>query len=166
MRPPREDTKPWYRQFWPWFLISLPGAVVIASMVTIYIAVDTRDGLVQDDYYKKGLGIHKDAAKTATARQLNIHARLTYLAESGEVALALNEAAVGRLDSLQLIAFHPTRDSQDQEVSLLRADDGTYRGVLQTLAPANWRMSIEPPGGQWRISGRLAVPQATTAELQ
>ncbi|MFM1891144.1 MAG: FixH, partial [Pseudomonadota bacterium] len=45
MRPPREDTLPWYRQFWPWLLISLPASVVIASMVTIYIAVQTDDGL-------------------------------------------------------------------------------------------------------------------------
>jgi FixH len=32
------DGEPWYRQFWPWFLIALPGSVVIASFVTLYIA--------------------------------------------------------------------------------------------------------------------------------
>ena len=46
MRPPREDTLPWYKQFWPWFLISLPLSVVIASIVTINIAITTNDGLV------------------------------------------------------------------------------------------------------------------------
>jgi hypothetical protein len=166
MRPPREDTKPWYRQFWPWFLISLPGAVVVASMVTIYLAVETKDGLVQDDYYKKGLGIHKDAAKTATARQLNIQAKLTYEPETGEIVVALNEAAIGQVQQLHLTAFHPTRDNRDQVVDLSRLDGRTFRGTLLALEPANWRMSIEPPGGQWRISGRLAVPQLRTAELQ
>jgi hypothetical protein len=165
MRPPREDTKPWYKQFWPWFLISLPGAVVVASMVTIYIAVETKDGLVQDDYYKKGLGIHKDAAKTATAKDLNVQARLAYHADAGEVVVFLNEAAVGNLPKLKLVAFHPTRDKQDQLIELERADDGSYRGAIAQLGPANWKLSIEPPGGQWRISGRLAVPQLTTADL-
>jgi hypothetical protein len=30
----------WYKQFWPWFLISLPASVVVASMFTISIAID------------------------------------------------------------------------------------------------------------------------------
>ena len=33
------DPTPWYRQFWPWFLIAMPGTVVIASMVTLYLAL-------------------------------------------------------------------------------------------------------------------------------
>ena len=32
------DTTPWYRQFWPWFLIVLPGSVVVAALTTVYIA--------------------------------------------------------------------------------------------------------------------------------
>ena len=38
-RHPVTDTKPWYKQFWPWFLISLPGSVVIACMFTISLAI-------------------------------------------------------------------------------------------------------------------------------
>ena len=34
------EKAPWYKQFWPWFLISLPASVVIASMFTISIAVE------------------------------------------------------------------------------------------------------------------------------
>lgn len=35
-----KPSAPWYKQFWPWFLISLPASVVVASMFTISIAVD------------------------------------------------------------------------------------------------------------------------------
>ena len=42
-------TLSWYKQFWPWFLISLPSPS-IASIVTINIAIRTDDGLVSDDY--------------------------------------------------------------------------------------------------------------------
>ena len=53
------DIRPWYRQFWPWFLIALPGTVVIASLVTVYIAVNNADPVVDGNYYKHGLTINE-----------------------------------------------------------------------------------------------------------
>ena len=53
------DTEPWYRQFWPWALIALPLATVLACTATILIAIHTDDGLVSDDYYKEGLSINR-----------------------------------------------------------------------------------------------------------
>ena len=47
-----EQIQPWYKQFWPWFLITLPGIVVIASMITIYIAVTNPDRLVKKDQHE------------------------------------------------------------------------------------------------------------------
>jgi len=48
-----ESTTPvvesWYKQFWPWFLIALPGSVVIASMFTITLAVQNAPIIVQKD---------------------------------------------------------------------------------------------------------------------
>jgi hypothetical protein len=43
----RTDTLPWYRQFWPWFIISLPAAAVVACMVTIWLAVTNPDAIVR-----------------------------------------------------------------------------------------------------------------------
>ena len=40
------DTKPWYRQFWPWFIIALPASAVVASLYTVSLAVRTTDSLV------------------------------------------------------------------------------------------------------------------------
>lgn len=34
----REDTKPWYKEPWPWILMSGPAIVVVACIVTIYLA--------------------------------------------------------------------------------------------------------------------------------
>jgi len=34
------DSKPWFKQFWPWFLIALPGSVVIASVFTLILAYE------------------------------------------------------------------------------------------------------------------------------
>jgi len=45
--PPREP--PWYRQFWPWFIIALPASVVVASFFTLWLAISNPDPLVVDD---------------------------------------------------------------------------------------------------------------------
>jgi len=37
---------PWYRQFWPWFIIALPTAAVIGSFVSLWLAVSHPDYLV------------------------------------------------------------------------------------------------------------------------
>ncbi|WP_425348331.1 FixH family protein, partial [Vibrio splendidus] len=29
--------KPWYKQFWPWFLIALPATVVIWTIMTVIV---------------------------------------------------------------------------------------------------------------------------------
>mgnify|MGYP000916835605 FL=1 len=52
--PESAPAKPWYREPWPWLLMSGPGLVVIAGVVTAWIAFSGADGLVADDYYKQG----------------------------------------------------------------------------------------------------------------
>jgi hypothetical protein len=49
MTSARTDTLPWYRQFWPWFLIALPASTVLACMVTIWLAVTNPDAIVTAD---------------------------------------------------------------------------------------------------------------------
>ena len=40
---------PWYKQFWPWFIIALPASAVIASFITLWIAISNPDGMVLTD---------------------------------------------------------------------------------------------------------------------
>lgn len=45
----RRDEKPWYKQFWPWFIISLPVTSVIVSMTILWLAVSNPDRSVLND---------------------------------------------------------------------------------------------------------------------
>lgn len=45
--------QPWYKQFWPWFLIILPATVVVACITTFVLFVENDVDLVAEDYYKK-----------------------------------------------------------------------------------------------------------------
>jgi hypothetical protein len=40
---------PWYRQFWPWFIIALPAAAVLASFYTLWLAISNPVQMVVDD---------------------------------------------------------------------------------------------------------------------
>src|SRR3569623_1841960 len=62
--------KPWYREPWPWFLMSLPATAVAAGLTTVWIAYQSADGLVVGDYYKEGLAINQPLERDAAARTL------------------------------------------------------------------------------------------------
>lgn len=165
MNRQREDDQPWYRQFWPWFLISLPATAVVAGFITLNIAIDSDDGLVKDDYYKEGLAVHRDAARFELAKQLNVQAAVRVDEASGTIDVELNDAPVGNLPNLILTFFHPTRADNDYQVALSRVAGNRYVGKAVTLSAANWRVSIDPPEQTWRITGRMPVPQQWTAQL-
>lgn len=158
MRPPREDSEPWYKQFWPWFLISLPLSVVIASMVTINIAIQSNDGLVSDDYYKEGLAIRKNANSTARARALGISGQVDYDTDTGAVSLLLAGDFSRNTSLLVLEIIHPTRPNRDQAVNMTKVDGDRYAGRIEPLEPANWKLRLVPESREWRIEGRMLAP--------
>lgn len=43
---------PWYKQFWPWFIIALPASAVIASFISLWLAISNPDHLIvtEDEY--------------------------------------------------------------------------------------------------------------------
>ena len=53
-----KDTKPWWQYGYVWFIISGPFLVVIASFITLYLAISRPDPVI-DDYYRKGMEINK-----------------------------------------------------------------------------------------------------------
>ena len=165
MRPPREDTKPWYRQFWPWFLIALPLSVVIAAMVTINIAIESDDGLVSDDYYKEGLAIHKDADSAAKAKAMGIAGEVQYDADTGAITLTLGKPLPTAVSGLSLEVIHPTLPNQDQSIQLAPLDGVRFAGRLEPLGPANWKLALRPQDRSWRIEGRLSQPGSGDTRL-
>jgi hypothetical protein len=42
-----ESVLPWYRFFWPWFIITLLSAAVLGSVVSAYLAVTTPDVVLE-----------------------------------------------------------------------------------------------------------------------
>lgn len=51
MNPHRKptDTRPWYREPWPWVAIAIPGAAVIMGITTLVLALNNPDPVIVDD---------------------------------------------------------------------------------------------------------------------
>jgi len=48
MKETREINEPWYRNFWVWLLIAIPGLTIVGCALTIFLAVSNPDQLVPD----------------------------------------------------------------------------------------------------------------------
>src|SRR6218665_3703600 len=150
--------KPWHRQFWPWFIMALPAASVVAGISLVIIAVKNQDSLVRDDWYKEGRAINQNMARDEAARKLGIAADIRMDALTGEVNVFLHEnpAWQTRPAQLLLVLNHPTRAEDDQHLVLLKAPDGRYHGQLQHAVKG--RFHIELGDAQWRLLSSRVFP--------
>jgi hypothetical protein len=157
-------TTPWYRQFWPWFIMTPPLTGVIAGIATVFIAAHDPDGLVVDDYYKQGLAINDELGRDRRAAELGLSA-LTRLEMDGRLVLTLDGDAAPA-DDLQLRMVHPTRPNLDRDVALTHESGRRWTATLDTIAPGHWHLLLDSSVGEWRLTGRLALPDQRQALLQ
>ena len=156
----QQATEPvWYRQFWPWFLIALPGSVVIAGFITLYIAIVNAPSMVSDNYYKDGLAINRSLLEDELARKNLISAKLQIDNDNKEILLTLNGQQVEDNGVLILYFIHPVDSKSDFEVPLQKNTDGSYRQSILTLDKTRWYLQLSPvvasPEQRWRIRGEI-----------
>jgi hypothetical protein len=182
--PPESTPLPWYRQFWPWFLIALPATVVIAGFFTLYLAIKYSDDLVSDNYYRDGLAINQQLTQDLRATELALSARLDFNGGSDDtvkvLALTLNSAIETFVmpAALKLYLIHPTDASADHAIHLIAAGDGRYRGQLPALPTQRVYLRLIPvvpseEGAQhtslqdaaWRLAGDIDFTQGHVVEL-
>lgn len=73
-----ESPAPWWKFGYVWMVFGGPAVVVVASLVTIYIAVTRPDELVNEDNFRKGvstLSEAENAASMAPAGKARNHAQ-------------------------------------------------------------------------------------------
>ena len=139
-------TAPWYRQLWPWLIISGPAAVLVAGAVTTWIAFASADGLVAEDYYKQGMAVNKVLAREQHAAQLGLSADLQLTQE--KIVVKLHGAAP---EALFVHLAHATRAGYDQRLRLAPVQPGVYEAELPELPAGRWRIVVEDPRASWRI---------------
>lgn len=158
------EKRSWYREPWVWLVIALPMSAVIGGMITIYLAVTSSDGLVVDDYYKRGKAINMELARDQAAARYQLQAIVGIDSQSGQVTMTLESRNYLRPEQVRLLLLHPTRAGHDQQVLLETAGKGVYTGVLRPVASANWHVQLE--ADDWRLSGRVRLPLGEPVRLE
>jgi hypothetical protein len=151
--------RPWYREPWPWILMSFPLAAVITGTITAVLAVRTSDGLVAEDYYKRGLAINRTLDHIERAKALGISASLSISGRA--VRVLLRGAAPGAALRLRLI--HPTLAGRDQSIGLRSVAPGVYEATLAPLDGQKREIILEDEAASWRITGTWSGTEGTTA---
>jgi len=154
----REDTQPWYRQFWPWFIIALLSSSVIAGLTTVWIALQTTDSLV----VKSEDGMQIVAERRINAEQLAAELRLAALIginiDTGAVSVAMRSGDLDAVPAMLELEFtHPAFADRDQLIPLHRAQSDeagnpVWAGHFVDIPHGRWYVTLKS-GEDWRLSG-------------
>lgn len=147
--------KPWYKQFWPWLLISLPLFSILKAVHTVYIMNKQNPDLVVDDYYAQGKAINMNLAKYREAASRNL---------SGAVLLAGNKVIVNLKanpllgDKLQLTFVHNSFASKDFKVKAERSGEAMFVAELPSVLDGKWSLVVSDLNDEWKLRATLVLP--------
>lgn len=153
------DSGPWYREPWPWALMSGPFIVIVAGLFTAYLAVVSSDGLVTDDYYKRGLAVNQTISQSELAQKFGVTARINIDAERMRIGLSARETNFVLPAKLVVTVTHPTRAGLDQTRTMALIE-GSYVAAFQLPAAGHWLVLISDEAQSWRLMGNVVLPSA------
>lgn len=154
-----QSMKPWYREPWPWLLMAGPFIVIVAGIVTAWLAVKSSDGLVVEDYYKQGQAAGETLVRSRRAEELGLLATLRVTDRSLRIRLSAQQAEMTWPASIIVTISHPTRAGLDQ-TTRLQFDGKSYSGDFLLPSSGHWLVMIEDEAKTWRLMGSVMWPSA------
>ena len=144
-------------------VLAIPATAVVVGAVMLVLANVTWDGLVADDYYRRGMEINRSLARDAEATRLGLRASVAFPA-AGVVEARITDvdgaAAAASGDRLDLRFARAARAGADVRVVLTRTSGGIWRGVLPVLNSGKWY--VELGNERWRLAAPVRIPVSQT----
>lgn len=152
-----QQSKPWHKHPLVWMMIAIPFSAVIMGVVMIWLAVDTDDGLVADDYYKQGLEINDVISLDERATELKLNAVISFNVTDRVINLKFDKGLLGNYpETLQLKFQHATHADSDVHVALSHGINDSYIGYLErALSEGVWYFEVSDD--DWKLSARSHV---------
>jgi hypothetical protein len=145
-----------------WLVIGLPAVVVLASLATLYIAIDAGGSdAIPDDVRRTAQIQTSELGPDERAATLKLSAVLSVRDEHVEVlpvSGALVDDKTLRGKPLRLLLQHPTLAAEDRELKLAPTEAG-WRAEIALDPSHDWRIQLAPEGTAWRLRGRLPAGQ-------
>ena len=90
----QRDNAPWYRQFWPWFILAILSWGVVSATITLSFALRNPPHMMTGDYARLGKALVDTHVRADRAEALGLAGMLT--AESARPAVEANAGALAQ----------------------------------------------------------------------
>ncbi|MFT6910246.1 MAG: hypothetical protein ACJAS1_006974 [Oleiphilaceae bacterium] len=152
-----EASRPWFKQPWLWFLLSVPITSVILSSIMVTVAIVGRDSLVSDNYYKDGMAINQTIEQDQLAKSLGLRPILSI--EGTEVRLILKSSeTITNQPFLTFKLLHPTVSAKDIIIKLLPSGNSLYLGDLPQTVEGRRYLDLYAFDNSWRLREEITLP--------
>lgn len=149
------DTKPWYKQFWPWFVLAIPGSAVVMGVALVYVASQNQVSIVKEDWYKDGLAINQRIDKQLKAKELGLTATIQLSRETGALTVRIPQLDNEKETTLQLNLVHPTLAEGDETLHLTRTPDGSFWAKTDGNKKGFFYLQIMNQAHDWQLDGAI-----------
>lgn len=162
----------WYKEPWMLLVVGGPLVVVVAAIITGFIAWQGEDKIVAKDYYKHGVNINQDIYRDAKAKEYKMLAKVQLDADTGKVMLQLE----GKTELPSTVLFSTAAASrtsiyeQVQKISLSQLQPGIYEGALKmpsaddSISRTLWHVRVE--AADWRLTADWQDPMRASLQLK
>ena len=165
------ESKPWYKETWGWFVFAPLFIVVIACAITVSIAFYHADDVVKDEYVKTGKAYDKDFSAEQRAKSTGINAQIEFDWTDNSVRVYLNqELDFQNGESLDMQVLHPIKETLDRSYYLKKESDKVYVTSLDDQLDGRWYVQLQQKAANgttvWKIKQEIDFNLTQSVRLQ
>jgi len=150
-----EKHTPWYKEPMMLIVAGVPVAAVIWGGVMLSLALQSKDSLVSNSYYKDGMSYTEDKRFHEEARRLNVVGEITFT--ENEILVDISGDMADKPASLQMQLIHPTLEERDLTLFLQRTPDGHYVTANEIELPQKRNIWLTSPDQGWRVAALTMI---------
>lgn len=139
----------WSKEPMFFLVVGIPFVAVIWGFIMLSMAINTRDSLVSDSYYKAGRSYTENMDMDNTAKQLALQATIRFTTD--DIYLDIVSPLENPPATLQLEKIHPTLQEYDAHTLLQRLPSGQYVGLNDIELPQRRHLWLNSPEQGWRV---------------
>ncbi|HBE93126.1 MAG TPA: hypothetical protein DDW55_11615 [Gammaproteobacteria bacterium] len=163
MNNTENEVRPWYKEPYVWMIIAIPASAVVYGMFFLTVSITSYDGMVVDDYYKKGKEINRVLKRDKAALGHGLRAQVEVDKNTLTIFLASNNTYTPP-PTLEVGFFYATKAGLDKATFVEIQQPGIYQGELASLETGRWNVQIE--ADDWRLIGSLQAPDEAQVVIE